>query len=122
MLSIKLLVHPEIREHMIIQVTYWVLWLVMFALVLVSKLKNRLDMVYPCMIILLIRNLIPMLDFDLKRVRLEQGPMNTFIIIQVMTLTVIQVCINFVSSYKFAIPITMFTNTLSILGVFKMSN
>ena len=122
LIQIKLLIKPEIKEHMIIQVAYWVLWLVIFALILVSKVANRLDMVYPSMIILLIRNLLPMLDFDLKRLRLDQGPLNTFIIIQVMTLTVIQVCINFVSPYKVAIPITMFTNTISIIGVFTMSS
>jgi len=122
LIQIKLLIKPEIKEHMIIQVAYWVLWLAIFALILVSKVANRLDMVYPSMIILLIRNLLPMLDFDLKRLRLDQGPLNTFIIIQVMTLTVIQVCINFVSPYKVAIPITMFTNTISIIGVFTMSS
>ena len=97
-LALNNLLNPEIKEHRIIQVFYWMIWTTMFLMVVISKVKNKISLIYPTMILLLIRNLIPMLDFDRKRDNMEPSRLNLFIILQVQTITIIIVCINFVSS------------------------
>jgi hypothetical protein len=70
----------------------------MVMMVVISKVKNKISLIYPTMILLLIRNVIPMLDFDRKRDNLDPSSLNLFIILQVQTITIIIVCTNFVSS------------------------
>ena len=52
-------------------VIYWALWLMMFAGTIISKVKDKPDYVNYIIVITLIRNVIPMLDMDQKRLKLD---------------------------------------------------
>jgi len=123
LLSLKLLVSPEIKEQWVIQVTYWSLWVLIFAMLIVSKLRNNLDLIIPCLVILLIRNTIPMLDFDRKRDRLEMSSLTTFMVLQTTGVSMISISINFVlPPSKLSIPLVLIFTTLSVCGIFIISN
>jgi hypothetical protein len=102
-LSLNKLVNPSIKEHWIIQGFYWLIWTIMLIMVVISKVKDNISLIQPTLILLLIRNVIPMLDFDRKRDSMEPSSLNMFIILQVQTNTIIIVCINFISSKSKAI-------------------
>lgn len=121
-LQFHLIINPEKMEDWVIQVTYWGLWVTMFIMVVLSKVKKKLGMIKPSLVLLLVRNIIPMLDFDRKRDKLEANKLNTFVIFQVNSVTMILVCINFVSGRRVSIPLTTIGAFVTILGMFKMQN
>lgn len=68
---IKQLFNPESRSQQIIIIIYWVLWFVILSMLVYTKIKNRLDLVKPMALILLMNDVLPLLDFDGKRFRLS---------------------------------------------------
>ena len=55
----------------------------MVIMVVLSKVRGKLDLIKPSLILLYVRNVIPILDFDRKRDKLEASDLNLFIILQV---------------------------------------
>ena len=61
---------------------FWLLWIIKFILILVSKYKKRHDLMIPAIIIVMIRTYIPLLDIQNKRASLTEAEIFMFSIIQ----------------------------------------
>ena len=64
-----------------------------------------------------------MLDFDRKRDRLEMSSLTTFMVLQTTGVSMISISINFVlPPSKLSIPLVLIFTTLSVCGIFIISN
>jgi uncharacterized Tic20 family protein len=99
---------------------YWVLWVMMLSLLLYSKIKKRIDLIKPCALILLVRNILPMLDFDGRRFKNDSVTLNFYIISQIMLVIFIQIGINTVSSLKQSAIMTCISVPGALLGALFM--
>ena len=109
-------------KHMaLIQLVYWVSWLVVVILIIISmRQKDSLNLVYSQVTILLMRNILSMLDFEEKRFD-ETIDLNMFIILQLWTVTILGITMNFLMSNKVRILLTQTSNAFtSVLGAIIM--
>ena len=98
----------------------WFFWFILMAILAHSFTKKTLQYITFAQFLLLIRNILPLGDFDDKSHDMEVGSLNIFILMQIFTVTVIQIGFNFISKFKFAIIMSPLTATFSCLGAYKM--
>lgn len=104
------------------QIFNWIMWLTSFVCIIYSKLKGNPEVIVVSLVIVLIRNCVPLLDFDGKRFEFEQDKLNFYMLTQMCACAIIQACINFVINFKFAIPFTIVICIINSIGAFKMLN
>ena len=89
-------------------------------LVIASYKNGQLKLVYPAVIILLIRNCIPMLDLDHSLRNQDTIEKTLFIVVQPFAIIIIQVCLNFISPLKMIIFPSLIVCFLSTFGIFTI--
>ena len=106
----------------IIQLIYWVLWFILLILIILSLIKNQSQLIYIQIIILLVRNILSLLDFEDKRnTQNDSFKTSVFILFQQTTVTLLQSCLNFtLNSSVLRLISSLISMSLGILGTFVM--
>jgi hypothetical protein len=76
------------RKQMIHSV-YWLLWISMMGLTIYSKRNDKPKIIKFIQFLLLVRNLLPFVDWDDKRTEFESGAITLFLVIQIFGVTMI---------------------------------
>ena len=71
--SINTLLNPRTQKQMILHYFDWIVWITMIVLTLISKLKKRLDLVYPILVVVLIKASVHIIDTQTLNESLENG-------------------------------------------------
>lgn len=105
-------------------IVYWILWLSAVCCSVYSKkyVDTEREAVIILTLIVLIRNSIPLYDFDEKRFTMEHDEIVMFVLIQLSGSQILQICINFISSPLFSLLFTLVFTTFNCLGGYKMLN
>lgn len=105
----------------VINLIYMLMNLCVMILIIISFCKeNRLNLVHLQVLILLMRTLLSILDFEGKRFD-EEVTTNMLIILLCWTITILGVCFNFISSKMIIIyAVALISSFLSVLGTFIM--
>jgi hypothetical protein len=87
-------------------------------LAIASYKDGRLKLVYPALILLQVRNCLPMLDLDQKLRNEDTIETALFIVVQPFAIIIIQVCLNFVSPLRIMILPSLVVCFMSTIGIF----
>ena len=106
----------------IIMVVNWILWLTFIILVVLSFRRQKPQLVYIQLYVILARNVLAIMDFEEKRNNEWQFFNGIYALSQITTIAVITLCLNFVTKNGYLILLnTNLSCILSIWGLLAMS-
>ena len=100
---------------MIIYISIWIIWILIFILLLVSKCKSKYNMILPILFLFWLRQLLGIYDWDMKRTTWHQLNLGTFLFMQTMGQIMLQVMINFLMQSKMVKFFTTLITSVSLI-------
>ena len=99
----------ESIEHKIVNYSNWMVVITMTVNMSVSMYFNRLDVIYPTLIFMLLHNWVRLIDTEGIKIILANSHSHLWVIYNIGDVCLCQIFVNSITSIKYSIPITFFT-------------